>query len=105
VRFAAPFAAEAQQSGKVYRIGYLGAGGPAPLNISNAFKDALRELGYVEGKNLLIDYRFAEGRYERLPDLAAELVRLKADIIVTNPTPATMAAKNATRRSHRHDFR
>jgi putative ABC transport system substrate-binding protein len=93
---AAPLAAEGQQAGKVYRIGYLGAGGPAVLNPPNAFQDALRELGYVEGKNLVIDYRFAEGRYERLPDLAAELVRHKVDIIVTIPTPATVAAKNAT---------
>jgi putative tryptophan/tyrosine transport system substrate-binding protein len=93
---AAPLGAGGQQAGKVYRIGYLGAGGPAPLNTPIAFEDALRELGYVAGKNLLIDYRFAEGRYERLPALAAELVRLKADIIVTNPTPATVAAKKAT---------
>jgi putative tryptophan/tyrosine transport system substrate-binding protein len=93
---AAPLGAGGQQAGKVYRIGYLGAGGPAPLNTPIAFEDALRELGYVAGKNILIDYRFAEGRYERLPALAAELVRLKADIIVTNPTPATVAAKKAT---------
>jgi putative ABC transport system substrate-binding protein len=93
----APLAAEAQQVGKVYRIGYLHAGGRVPFTtMMDAFKDALRELGYVEGKNLIIDYRFAEGRYDRLPDLAAELVRLKVDIIVTNPTPATVAAKNAT---------
>jgi ABC-type uncharacterized transport system substrate-binding protein len=94
---AAPLAAEAQREGKVYRIGYLGAGvGGGGTNTPNAFRDALRELGYVEGKNFVIDYRFAEGRYERLPDLAAELVRLKADILVTSPTQATMAAKNAT---------
>jgi putative ABC transport system substrate-binding protein len=93
---AAPLAAGAQQAGKVYRIGYLSAGGPAPLNTPDAFKDARRGLGYVEGKNLVIDYRFAEGRFDRLPDLAAELVRLKVDIIVTNPTQATAAAKNAT---------
>jgi putative tryptophan/tyrosine transport system substrate-binding protein len=96
---APPLAAEGQQAGKVYRIGYLSAAGPAPLNTPDAFKDfkdALRGLGYVEGKNLFIDYRFAEGRFDRLPDLAAELVRLKVDIIVTNPTQATAAAKNAT---------
>jgi putative tryptophan/tyrosine transport system substrate-binding protein len=94
---AVPLGAEAQQrAGKVYRIGYLSAGGAPPNPTLDAFKDALRELGYVEGKNLVIDYRFAEGRYERLPDLAAKLVRLKVDIIATNPTPATAAAKNAT---------
>jgi putative ABC transport system substrate-binding protein len=96
---APPLAAEGQQAGKVYRIGYLSAGGPAPLNTPDAFKDfkdALRGLGYVEGKNLFIDYRFAEGRFDRLPDLAAELVRLKVDIIVTIPTQATAAAKKAT---------
>jgi putative ABC transport system substrate-binding protein len=96
VLLAAPLAGEAQQVGKVYRIGYLHAGGPPAPSILDDFKDALRELGYVEGKNLIIDYRFAGGRYDRLPDLAAELVRLKVDIIVTNPTQSTMAAKNAT---------
>jgi len=94
---AAPLGAGAQQVGKVYRIGYLNAAGPPPSATLDAFKDALREFGYVEGKNLRIDYRFAEGRYDRLPDLAAELVRLKVDIIVTVPTQATAAAKNATK--------
>jgi putative ABC transport system substrate-binding protein len=62
----------------------------------DAFRQALRELGWVEGQNIVIDYRFAEGRFDRLPDLAAELVRLKVDIIVAQPTPAAAAAKNAT---------
>jgi putative ABC transport system substrate-binding protein len=81
--FVAPLAVAAQQVGKVYRIGYLSAAGPAPsMTTLDAFKHGLRELGYVEGQNLVIDYRFAEGRYDRLPDLAAELVRLKVDIIL-----------------------
>jgi putative ABC transport system substrate-binding protein len=62
----------------------------------DAFRQGLRELGWVEGQNIVIDYRFAEGRFDRLPDLAAELVRLKVDIIVAVPTPAAVAAKNAT---------
>ena len=61
-----------------------------------AFRQGLRELGWVEGQNIVIDYRFAEGRFDRLPDLAAELVRLKVDLIVAAPAPAAVAAKNAT---------
>src|SRR5262245_46037195 len=61
-----------------------------------AFREGLRELGLVEGQNIVIDYRFAEGRFDRLPDLAAELVRLRVDIIVAGPTPPAVAAKNAT---------
>jgi len=63
----------------------------------DAFRQGLRELGWVEGQNIAIEYRFAEGRFDRLPDLAAELVRLKVDIIVAQPTPAAVAAKNATK--------
>ncbi|HEV2056976.1 MAG TPA: ABC transporter substrate-binding protein [Methylomirabilota bacterium] len=62
----------------------------------DAFRQGLRELGWVEGQNIVIDYRFAEGRFDRLPDLAAELVRLKVDIIVAVSTPGVVAAKNAT---------
>ncbi|HEV2056810.1 MAG TPA: ABC transporter substrate-binding protein [Methylomirabilota bacterium] len=62
----------------------------------DAFRQGLRELGWVEGQNIVIDYRYAEGRFDRLPDLAAELVRLKVDIIVAQPLPAAAAAKNAT---------
>jgi putative ABC transport system substrate-binding protein len=95
---AAPLMAEAQPAGKLYRIGYL-AGGSATANPSfaEAFRQGLRELGWVEGQNIAIEYRFAEGRLDRLPDLAAELVRLKVDIIVATPTPAAVAARNATR--------
>ncbi|HWO90977.1 MAG TPA: ABC transporter substrate-binding protein [Methylomirabilota bacterium] len=88
---------EAQQTGKVYRIGMLETTSPA-LNAANldAFRRGLRELGYVEGQNFTIEYRSADGRSERFPDLAAELVRLKVDVILTRGTPAVMAAKNAT---------
>jgi putative ABC transport system substrate-binding protein len=97
VLVAAPFAADAQQAGKVPRIGFLGTrtlSDTSPL--LDAFRQGLRELGWVEGQNIVIDYRFAEGRFDRLPDLAAELVRLKVAIIVAAPTPAAVAAKKAT---------
>ncbi len=95
---AAPLAAEAQQAGKVHRIGYLsGSSATAQSHFIEAFRQGLRELGWVEGQNIVIDYRFAEGRFDRLPDLAAELVRLKVDIIVgAGGTPPAAAAKNAT---------
>ena len=97
----APLAADAQQAaGKVYRIGFLsvlGAPTPStPAGVLEAFRQGLRELGGVEGQNIVIDYRFAEGRFDRLPDLAAELVRLKVDIIVAVATQGVAAAKNAT---------
>ena len=94
---AAPFAAQAQPVGKIYRIGYLSAGAPTsnPLVIEG-FQQGLRDLGWVEGQNIDIEYRWAEGRFDRLPDLAADLVRLKVDVIVAAPTPAALAAKNAT---------
>ena len=97
VLLAAPLAAEAQPAGKVYCIGVLEPTSMA-LNAANldAFRKGLRELGYVEGRNMMIEYRSADGRSERFPDLAAELVRLKVDVILTRGTPAVMAAKNAT---------
>ena len=61
-----------------------------------AFREGLRELGYIEGRNVVIEYRFAEGQYARLPELAAELVRLKVDVIVTHSAPGALAAKQAT---------
>jgi putative ABC transport system substrate-binding protein len=94
-----PLTADAQQAGKVARIGFLGAGSPSDMSSPrlDVFRQGLRELGWVEGQNIVIDYRFAEGRVERLPDLAAELVRLKVDIIVAAAgTPPVAAAKNAT---------
>ena len=94
---ATPLAAKAQQAGKVYRIGYLSSGGSSPAaSLLTAFRQGLRELGWVEGQNIVIDYRSAEGRFDRLPDLAAELVRLEVDVIAASPAPATRAAKNAT---------
>jgi len=94
---AAPLAAEAQQAGKVHRIGYLTGGLSTDRpHLIEAFRQGLRELGWVEGQNIVIEYRYAEGRFDRLPDLAAELVRLKVDIIVAVATPASAAAKNAT---------
>jgi len=94
--FVTPLAGEAQQSKKVYRIGFLSAGSSLPTPNVEAFQQSLRALGYVEGQNLAIEYRYAENHLERLPDLAAELVRLPVDLIVTSGTPATRAAKHAT---------
>ena len=94
---AGPRAAEAQQAGKVYRIGFLSAISPTALSRSaEAFRQGLHELRWVEGQNFIIDYRYAEGRFDRLADLAAELVRLKVDVIVAGATPVVVAAKNAT---------
>jgi putative ABC transport system substrate-binding protein len=95
--FAAPLGTRAQQVGKVYRIGILEPI-PAAQNAANldALRKGLRDLGYVEGRNLVIEYRSADGRAERFPDLATELVRLKVDLIVARGTPATNAAKSAT---------
>ena len=93
----APLAAEAQPAGKVPRIGFLGTRSPSDTApYLDAFRQGLRERGWVEGQNIVIEYRWAEGRFDRLPDLAAELVRLKVDIIVAVATPAAAAAKNAT---------
>jgi len=94
---AAPLAAEAQAPAKVSRIGFLSGQSPTDLARQlEAFRQGLRELGYVEGRNIAIEFRFAEGQPERLPALAAELVRLKVDIIVTSGPPAPLAAKQAT---------
>jgi putative ABC transport system substrate-binding protein len=94
---AAPLAADAQQAGKVPRIAFLGATSPSDRpHLLDAFRQGLRELGWVEGQNIAIDYRYAEGRLDRLPDLAAELVRLKVDIIVSFGTQGVTAARNAT---------
>jgi len=95
--FAVSFHAEAQQAKKVPRIGYLSATSPsANLARIEAFRQGLRELGYVEGKNIIIENRYAEGKLDSLPALAAELVRLKVDVIVTAGPAATRPAKEAT---------
>ncbi len=94
----APLGAEAQQAAKVYRIGRLQAGPPIDPNPTlEAFRRGLHDLGYVEGQNLVIESHYAEGREERLPDLAAELVRLKVEVMVAGGTAATRAAQHATR--------
>ena len=95
---AAPLVSFAQQQpAKVPRIGFLGALSASDFaSRVEALRAGLRDLGYVEGKNIVIEYRWAEGKYERLPDLAAELVRLKVDVLVTHAVPGTRAAKQAT---------
>ena len=95
---AAPLACFAQQQGKVWRVGFLIARRLAPgdTNYYRAFPQGMRELGYDEGRNLVIEWRFADGKFERLADLAAELVQLKVDVIVTAGTAATSAAQKAT---------
>lgn len=93
----APLAAESQPAGKVYRIGVLETR-RAALNAANldAFRQGLRELGYRDGQNVDIAYRSSDGRNERFPALASELVSLKVDLILTRGTPAALAARNAT---------
>jgi len=94
-----PFCSFAQQQGKVWRIGFL-TQRSRPLSLDSdifgAFRRGMRELAYIEGKNLVIEWRFADGKYERLPGLAVELVQLKVDVIVTQGTPDTRAAQKAT---------
>lgn len=89
--------AEAQQAGKVHRIGFLGNSTAAlEANLIGPFREGLRDLGYVDGRNVLIEYRWAEGKYERFPTLIAELIALKVELIVTAGTPAALAVKKAT---------
>src|SRR5262245_62091708 len=97
VLFALCFPVQAQQLTKIPRIGYLGASSPS-LNPSflEAFHQGLRDLGYSEGKNILIEYRYADGKPERLPELAAELVGLKLDLIVVPTATGAQAAKKVT---------
>ena len=94
---AAPLAAVAQQTAKVARVGHLSPDLATRSHLYEALLQGLRDLGYVEGRNVAIEVRDAEGKLERLPALAAELVALKADVIVTAGTPAALAAKRATR--------
>jgi ABC-type uncharacterized transport system substrate-binding protein len=97
VLLAAPRASEAQQAAKIARIGFLTLNMALNPQLREAFLRGLRDLGYVEGSNVVIEYRDAEGKPERLPALAAELVALKVDVIVAPPTLAALAAKQATR--------
>src|SRR5262244_2061103 len=95
--FAFCVSVEAQQPTKVPRIGYLDATSPVAASARiGVFRQALREFGYVEGKSIVVEYRWAEGKIERVPNLAAELVHLKVDVIVTGGPQSTRAAKNAT---------
>lgn len=94
---AMPLPAEGQQAGKVWRIGYLDQGSAARSTAYvDGLRQGLRDLGWVEGRNISVEVRFAEGKTDQLPGLAAELVRLKVDVIVTSTTPAALAAKRAT---------
>ena len=93
----APRTLRAQQPAKIRRIGFLGSATAATTaHRVEALKAGLRDLGYVEGKNIAIEFRWADGKYERLPELAAELVRLKMDVIITHGTPGALAVKQAT---------
>ena len=93
----APLAANGQPIPKPPHIGYLSSSSAAATaHFIEAFRQGLREYGWIEGQNITVEWRFAEGRFDRLPDLAAELVRLKVQAIVTAPTPAAVAAKKAT---------
>jgi putative ABC transport system substrate-binding protein len=94
---ALPFAAQAQQAAKIPRIAFMGNSTAAmEANLIKPFRDGLRELGYEEGRNLIIEFRWAEGKYDRFPALIAELLTAKVDLIVTAGTPATLAVKKAT---------
>ena len=93
----APYYLVQAQPAKIPRIGFLIAASPSSVSPRvEAFRQGLRELGYVEGKNIVIEWRHAEGKIDRLPALAAELVRLKVDLIITGGPPATRSAKEAT---------
>jgi len=94
---AVTFHAEAQQTGKIFRIGFLDSSTASGMAVLlEAFREELSKLGWVEGKNITIEYRFAEQKNERLPELVADLVRRKVDLIVVVSTTASLAAKSAT---------
>jgi putative tryptophan/tyrosine transport system substrate-binding protein len=97
--FALCVIAEAQQPKKLPRLGYLvTAGDPGNLDVPDkAFRQGLRDLGYVEGENILVEYRYLEGKRDRIPSLVTELVQLKVDVLVASTPPAIRAAKEATK--------
>jgi len=95
VLLASPLSAGAQQTGKVYRIGFLRAGQP-PKPWVEAFQQGLRERGYVDGQNVVVEFRFTDGSVDQLPRLAEERVRLKVDVILASAAPPALAAKKAT---------
>src|SRR5262245_61364004 len=95
--FALCSSASAQQTGKIFRIGFLfNSTASGSESLVDAFRQELSKLGWIEGKNITIEYRYGEGKQDRLPELAAELVRLKVDLIVASAPPSVSAAKNAT---------
>jgi putative tryptophan/tyrosine transport system substrate-binding protein len=94
--FLAPYPSQAQSVAKTSRIGILSPTLADPNPALDAFRQGLRDLGYVEGQSIALEYRFAEGRFERLPELAADLVRLKVDVILVQGGQATAAAQHAT---------
>src|SRR5262245_38791400 len=90
--------AHAQVTGKMHRVGVLAANSAANFSTSgDALRQGLRDLGYVEGRNLVLEYRFAEGKIDRLPQLAVELTRLKVNVIIAASSPAAVALRNATK--------
>src|SRR5207302_6654585 len=92
-----PLAARAQQAGKVHRIGFLGsATAAASAKAVEALRTGLREFGYVDGTNIAIEFRWAEGIYDRFPQLVAELIATGVDVLITHGTPGTHVAKQAT---------
>src|SRR5215475_883407 len=93
---ASPVVAHAQPAGRVPRVGYLFYCSPGPSREIDAFRQGLREVGYIEGQSIAVEYRFASGQVERYPGLAAELVRMNVDVIVAPATPQALAAKQAT---------
>ena len=94
---AMPLTGETQNARKIYRVGYLGNSSAAlEPNLVEAFRQGMREFGYIEGKNLVIEFHWAEGRYHRFASLVTDLIHLPVDVIVTAGTPGTLAAKNAT---------
>ena len=96
---AAPLAAEGQQVGKMYRVGFLGQSSPPPPGSKlrlGVFTKAMQDLGYIQGRNLVLEFRWAEGQNSRFPSLAAELAALKPEVIVADSTPGAIAAKRAT---------
>jgi putative tryptophan/tyrosine transport system substrate-binding protein len=101
---AVPIGAGAQQAGRIRRVGLLLGGDPALMGIqlNDGLRRGLRELGYVEGVNLVIDVRAAYGKYEALPSLAEQLVRLRPDVVVTNTVPGTRAARGRAYDSGRY---
>ena len=101
---AEPHAGETQHTGKVYRIGVLEVVSESSNRTNvNAFQQGLKELGYIEGRNFAIEYRSADGRAERFPELARELVGLKVDVFLTRGTPAALVAKRATESNSNRD--